>query len=334
MDESLKRDIQNNGPHVNYAIWIFAALATLFLGLRVACKCRWNAYLWYDDWFLIASWVLLIVSCAIVSANVAVGFGRHDKDIDPAELDGLGIRSVLVGSLCTLSAAWSKTSFAVSLLRIASPRLCILIWTLTVSMNIFMHSSIVLSWASCQPVAKWWDPSLKGECWPPEIVIPIGIFFSAYSGFMDFVLALLPWVILRRLRMDLKEKIGVAVAMSMGVFAGATAIVKSYSLPVIREDDFNYLGVKLVTRSVAEIAITIIAASIPVLRTLVCDLACLNGSTRGHGSRRNREHHQLSSSDEDGIIINRIPTTRTGGSNARGSADMTDQVELRMATEV
>ncbi|KAI1475589.1 hypothetical protein F4774DRAFT_421468 [Daldinia eschscholtzii] len=318
MDKFLDQDVPNNGPHMNFAIWIFAALATIFLGLRVACKCKWNTYLWYDDWFLVASWVLLIVSCIMVSANVAVGFGKHDRDIDPGELDGLGMRSLVVGSLCTLSAAWSKTSFAVSLLRIATPRLCILIWFLIISMNIFMHFSIALSWVSCQPVAKWWDSSLEGECWPPEIVLPIGIFFSAYSGFMDFVLALLPWVIIRRLQMSLKEKVGIAVAMSMGVFAGATAIVKSASLPVVNDDDFNYLGIELVTRSVAEIATTIIAASIPVLRS----------STRSHRGRRNRGYHQHISSDEDGIISNRVRTPRTGNSTARGFPDTTDQMEL------
>jgi hypothetical protein len=39
----------------------------------------------------------------------------------------------------------------------------------------------------------------------------------AYSGVMDIVLALLPWSIVWNLQMKKKEKIGVAVAMSMGV---------------------------------------------------------------------------------------------------------------------
>ncbi|KAI1804208.1 hypothetical protein F4811DRAFT_571406 [Daldinia bambusicola] len=122
--------------------------------------------------------------------------------------------------------------------------------------------------------------------------------------------------------------------MSMGVFTGVTAIVKSASLSVLSEDDFNYLGVKLVTRSVAKIATTIIAASIPVLRTLVCDLACLSGTAHGHGGRRDRGHHQPISSDEDRIIINRILTTRNGGSNVRGSADPTGQIELGVGRDL
>lgn len=39
----------------------------------------------------------------------------------------------------------------------------------------------------------------------------------AYSAAMDFTLALLPWKIIWALQMKRVEKIGVAVAMSMGV---------------------------------------------------------------------------------------------------------------------
>jgi hypothetical protein len=40
---------------------------------------------------------------------------------------------------------------------------------------------------------------------------------KAYSALMDFTLALLPWTFLSQLRMRKKEKIGVGIAMSMGV---------------------------------------------------------------------------------------------------------------------
>jgi hypothetical protein len=43
------------------------------------------------------------------------------------------------------------------------------------------------------------------------------IYPIAYSGAMDLVLALLPWTVILKLQMKMKEKIGVALAMSMGV---------------------------------------------------------------------------------------------------------------------
>lgn len=40
---------------------------------------------------------------------------------------------------------------------------------------------------------------------------------AAYSGAMDLALAFLPWPLIMTLRMRLREKIGVAAAMTMGV---------------------------------------------------------------------------------------------------------------------
>jgi hypothetical protein len=40
---------------------------------------------------------------------------------------------------------------------------------------------------------------------------------QVYSGAMDIVLAVVPWKIIWALTMNRKEKIGVMVAMSMGV---------------------------------------------------------------------------------------------------------------------
>lgn len=40
---------------------------------------------------------------------------------------------------------------------------------------------------------------------------------AAYSAIMDVILAFLPWKLIWSLRMKLKEKIGVVLAMSLGV---------------------------------------------------------------------------------------------------------------------
>ena len=54
---------------------------------------------------------------------------------------------------------------------------------------------------------------------------------------MDIVLALLPWKLVWPLNMRRKEKIGVIVAMSMGVFAGITAIIKVVQTPKLKGGD-------------------------------------------------------------------------------------------------
>ena len=49
--------MENLGPHLNRVIWVLAGLSGLFLGLRLFCKLWKRRPLWWDDIFLIASWV-------------------------------------------------------------------------------------------------------------------------------------------------------------------------------------------------------------------------------------------------------------------------------------
>ena len=51
----------------------------------------------------------------------------------------------------------------------------------------------------------------------PDITPAANTMVLAWNALMDFVLAALPWAILRDVRLKLREKIGVTVAMSMGI---------------------------------------------------------------------------------------------------------------------
>jgi hypothetical protein len=50
-----------------------------------------------------------------------------------------------------------------------------------------------------------------------DVMKNYNIFSGAYSGAMDFALALLPWKLLIGLQMRKAEKFGAAIAMSMGI---------------------------------------------------------------------------------------------------------------------
>ncbi|KAL8396376.1 hypothetical protein RB594_004613 [Gaeumannomyces avenae] len=109
-----------------------------------------------------------------------------------------------------------------------------------------------------------------------------GFYGSIYSGLVDIILALIPWPILLKLRaspdglaLSIKEKIGVALAMSMGVVASAMAFVKASYFRVLEHPNIDLTdgSGELVSWAAAETAVTIMASSIPVLRVLIRDLA-------------------------------------------------------------
>ncbi|KAI1339939.1 hypothetical protein F5Y15DRAFT_415364 [Xylariaceae sp. FL0016] len=317
--------VPNQGPSMNGAVWTLTTLSFILLALRLYCKFLQHRGFWWDDHILTVSWLLLLATSSMVSANVAIGFGMHSEDVlakyGPQNLSLIGLRGTVIGVFMVLAAVWSKTSFAVTLLRFTFGWQKSVVWAIIVTMNIFMILSAVLNFAQCNPVQKVWDPYVEGKCWPGSILIGFSIFAGAYGALMDITLAFLPWTILLGLNMRKREKVGVVLAMSMGVFAGATAIAKCVYLQVLASGDFFYDGAGLVIWGTAEAATTIMAASVPVLRVLVSEIRSSNGpyydrsGTNGGDTTRRTRHvrgdlntttvtahgraHELNSKDDD-----------------------------------
>ncbi|XDG02764.1 hypothetical protein ABKA04_002379 [Annulohypoxylon sp. FPYF3050] len=260
------------GHWINTVVWVLIGFATTFLGLRVFCKFKRSKGLWWDDWILIASWLILLVSGILTTISVATVFFQHDQDGRMGVHD-VGLLTTVTGTLFFVAAIWSKTSFALTLIRIAGPRLKVVLRIIIISMNGITCVSVVLRWLQCRPTRMIWDSGASGTCWNRDLILGVTIFAAAYSAFMDFVLAALPWPIIINLQMQTSEKIGISVGMSMGVCAGVTAIVKCTKFQVLRSEEFADDVFELSIWSIAEIATTIMAASIPVLRALVREAA-------------------------------------------------------------
>jgi hypothetical protein len=179
------------------------------------------------------------VSEILVAINVTRGQGKHIWAVPVENMSGLGLRGNVVGTLSIFAAVWSKTSFALTLIRFMKGRWHILLWAIIVTMNVFMSLNALFMWIRCSPVPKGWNPYMPGTCWNPQVYPIYGMFAAGelsletltlsyertsdititagYSAAMDFVLALLPWQIIWGLQMKKKEKLGVALAMSMGI---------------------------------------------------------------------------------------------------------------------
>ncbi|KXX82395.1 hypothetical protein MMYC01_201371 [Madurella mycetomatis] len=206
------------GPTMNYGIWLLTGLAALFLGLRIYCK-RWrHRGLWWDDYFLIASWICLVAQTALITFNTTIGYGKHIWDFHPKDLPMFLLMSNTSGFFSILAAMWSKTSFAITVLRISDGWIKKFVWFVIISINVFMGFNALATYIQCSPTEKLWSPFMsEGTCWPKQVIIDYNIFTAAYSGSMDIILALLPWKIILALTLNKKEKIGVLLTMSMGV---------------------------------------------------------------------------------------------------------------------
>jgi hypothetical protein len=78
------------------------------------------------------------------------------------------------------------------------------------SINLAMLSISIVQFYQCGV------PPTPG-CIANDSVIALGIFAAAYSAAMDIVLATFPSLIIWKLQMQRREKVGIIIAMSLGV---------------------------------------------------------------------------------------------------------------------
>ncbi|KAK8046080.1 hypothetical protein PG996_014144 [Apiospora saccharicola] len=300
-------------PVVNGSLWMMTAVAMLFLAVRLWIKVSRRCGLWWDDGVLALSWATLVVNNALISALVSLGFGTGRP-----YTTHMTIMLAVSAIMTPLARIWSKTSFALTLLRVLDDKdrfQRLFIWFIIASMHILSILYIVMAWRSICETADHENGEavgrIKGPCVPLATVLAIQISNVALSAFMDFALALFPWLIIWKLQMRMQEKIGTAVAMSLGILsyyyfrAGVFAILQikamitlagpgysecksvidllrlsSRSLPPSFFSFYLLFARHLVTGKLAQLSIvasaeptiTIVAASIPVLRILLRDL--------------------------------------------------------------
>lgn len=110
-----------------------------------------------------------------VGVSVSLGFGKHVAAIEPKRLPTIQILGNVSSSASILAAVWGKTSFGITLLRIAEGGKKLVIWLVIVSMNLLMISNALLAWIQCDPVSKNWNPEEPGTCWDPRAIIVYGV---------------------------------------------------------------------------------------------------------------------------------------------------------------
>ncbi|KAK1753918.1 hypothetical protein QBC47DRAFT_302551 [Echria macrotheca] len=277
------------GPQANAVAWTLTILAAAFLGMRIYCKhVGQRGGLWWDDWILISSGAVHLVACVLLSVMVAAGYGRHPWDVvEEPSLVVVMIRSTLT----VTAAAWSKTAFGITMLRLGEGQLRWILWFVIVTLNIVSGLDAMMPWVACKPLVKSWSPEVDGTCMDRDVLTNLGYASGAYSAVVVFMLVMLMWPIIWKLRMPRKEKLGAGIAMSMGFIAGIMATVKTSALDKLETGD-SYDAAHLSMLDSAEIAVTIMAASVPAMRVLFRDFQT-SATKRLHGGPGNARHSAI-----------------------------------------
>ncbi|KAK7223328.1 hypothetical protein V2G26_011331 [Clonostachys chloroleuca] len=140
------------GTRLLASCWSLTAASAILLFLRVYCKLWRSRGLWWDDHLLIISWISLAIAVSINSYIVTLGFGQHMSTISDENLKKINLNTILVAAFGIIATTTSKTSFAMTLYRIATNNWMkyFLIFVI-VSINISMNLVWIFGFAKCSP---------------------------------------------------------------------------------------------------------------------------------------------------------------------------------------
>ena len=126
--------------------------------------------------------ILLVVSGSASTSNACLGFGLRFYEVPLENLLTFGILSNISGFTSVLAVALSKTSFALTLLRLTDGWMKWFIIALIVLLNTTHLVSVATFWLSCNPPAKTYNYLLPGECWPTSVTVNYSFFVGGKSA--------------------------------------------------------------------------------------------------------------------------------------------------------
>ena len=88
----------------------------------------------------------------------------------------INLLGAVAGVLANAASMISKTSFVMTLLRIAEGRIRWFLWFAAISMTLVIVIFLILLLARCSPIKAGWDFTIPGSCWSANIPIYYGLF--------------------------------------------------------------------------------------------------------------------------------------------------------------
>lgn len=129
--------------------------------------------------------VCVILSNASASVAISLGWGKQPYDIVPKNWPPILLALSISGLFSILAAVISKTSFALTLLRISGGWVKCTVWFAIFTINAVMGLSIVFNWVQCTPVEKIFNAFVPGSCWPRQTLIQYNV-FAAGTCFLQW----------------------------------------------------------------------------------------------------------------------------------------------------
>ncbi|KAF2221797.1 hypothetical protein BDZ85DRAFT_220207 [Elsinoe ampelina] len=277
-----KGDFENPrlmGPALVIVNAIFMALTTVAVALRVYPRAITKRQFGKDDTFIvIALFFAIALGINSIVANQFYGWDRHIWDL-PFSMYPPSLITAMTGKiLFSLAATFTRMSLIFFYFRLihdahlkwfrwilhASQA-----WTIAVGIT-FVFLSIFI----CIPVQAYWTfpPLPTQQCLDEGLVTLVA---GIINSLTDLFITLLPIPLIMRLKLPVRQRLGVLVLLCLGIVVTAAGVVRTYYIykSLIASWDVTWYAFYLWIAACVEIDLAVICACAPALKPLFSHLA-------------------------------------------------------------
>ncbi|OTB07058.1 hypothetical protein M426DRAFT_93609 [Hypoxylon sp. CI-4A] len=279
-------DYPNRGPVVfAVSLWTLV-LTTVIVSARLFCRTRIVRSVTWDDYFIVASWILAVALSFSIIYGANKGLGRHDENIPDENWSALRRCEYVFTVLYNPALMATKTSVLIFYLRLSKNTQKVLrlaSWAVLALVNAAGTVLTLLNLLQCRPFVAAFDPNTQ-----PTYCLPVLTEFicsAPVNIVTDLAILALPLPVLTSMRLPRRQKIILIFTFALGVFVTVVDVVRIYYLEQAITQNIATLATSPVTFghspefawnasvsfmwSAVEVNVGIICACIPTLKPLI-----------------------------------------------------------------
>ncbi|KAE8356318.1 hypothetical protein BDV28DRAFT_117269 [Aspergillus coremiiformis] len=283
--------LAGEGPKAIAVMWVMVVLSFIFVPLRLYTRVVVLKAVGLDDYVFNTGWVFLFLYTVFTTIAGRHGFGQPITHLSPDEAVQAVYMEMVGQTFAILGMAIAKLSVGIFLLRIVVKTWHrVTIWISMLSLALVSVMTAIVFWIQRLPSNAIYDPRVPGRT--VVRIGPFSVLLGSWCAAVDFYFAILPWIFIWELNMRFKEKMTIAISLSLGFMAGICGIIRTVELGGLSSANYTEDTVPLIIWSAVELAVTLICVGIPTVRPLYRRIV--------HGSSVKESHEGYKRHDDNG----------------------------------
>ncbi|KAF2721800.1 hypothetical protein K431DRAFT_63989 [Polychaeton citri CBS 116435] len=248
---------------------IFVSGMVLAVGLRFYSRIKVKNWYGVDDGFIAVATVFAVALCVVVIiGNEMFCWDRHTWDVPWNKIKGAMIIAFVAKIAFTLAATTTRISLLCLYYRLVQDSgIRWFRWALHLTLAYLVAICVMFVFLvifGCVPVEAYWNfpPNNSARCLNEGTITVTAGVLNCVS---DFLVATLPIPIVMRLRMPLRQRVGVCILLSLGYVVTVAGIVRTYFIykSLVATYDETWYSYPLWIAATVEIDLAVVSDGFP-----------------------------------------------------------------------